>query len=161
MAPLHDDPGPAGTSGSRRTDVLAAALGVAALAILAALLAGAGAPLFGILSALFPVALVALALAGQGRLRRNAAALAVLAALLVGSVGAMLLLRGGGGEGLRPAGLPLSLAVLFLGIWLVPLLVTGLAHALTFDDGPDRAPSSHVAGEPPAGSGAARRDPGR
>lgn len=157
MEPLGHDHGPGEPGGGRLTGALAALLGAAALAILAALVTGAGAALFGILAALFPVVLIALALAGQRRLRRNAAALTVLGALLVGSTLAMLVLRGAGPDGPRLAGLPLSLAVLFGGIWLVPLVLTGLAHALTFDDGsrtaarPTSSPRAHRQVTPGAG----------
>ena len=136
--------------------MLPAALAVASAAMLAALLAGgdAAGAAFGLLAAAFPVGLIALALVRRRRLGRNALALAVLAVLLVGSTAAMLALRGGGVDGPRLAGLPLSLAVLLGGIWLVPLLLTGLAHALTFDAGPS-APAPPAPGR----AGAGRRAP--
>ena len=128
--------------------MLPAALAVASAAMLAALLAGgdAAGAAFGLLAAAFPVGLIALALVRRRRLGRNALALAVLAVLLVGSTAAMLVLRGGGVDGPRLAGLPLSLAVLLGGIWLVPLLLTGLAHALTFDAGPALPPAPPAPG---------------
>jgi len=142
---------------------LPAGLAAASAAMLAALLAGGvpAAAVFGLLAAAFPVGLISLALARRGRLRRNALHLAALLVLLVGSAAAMLALRGAGAEGPRLAGLPLSLAVLLGGIWLVPLLLTGLAHGLTFDAG---APGTHATRDPagsgpgapsPAGAGAA------
>jgi hypothetical protein len=45
---------------------------------------------------------------------------------------------------------PLALWVLFGGLWLVPLALTGLGYALSFDAPPGAPPSAPPPGEPSA-----------
>jgi len=130
-----------------------AAGGLAAVtaAGLAGLLAGGGVGLWSaaIAFALWPSALVLLATAGQRRWRWIALAAGLLAASLGASLGGLLLLRGRLAESPWPGGVPLALWLLFAGLWLVPLVVTGLGHGLAFDgaDADDGTPGPDAPGD--------------
>jgi hypothetical protein len=115
---------------------LAAGLAAAALALagLAGFLAGgrAGSWLAAACAAGLPAALLPLAVAGQRRRRRVLAVAVVLGLSLAASLAGLLVLAGRLAEAPWPAGVPLALWLLFAGLWLVPLLVTGLGHAWAF-----------------------------
>lgn len=126
-------------------------LGIGSPLLLLALLAGGQAALFlfALLSLLFPIALCVL---GAARGRGGSAWRRVLPA-----TGLVLLLSGAGllfihappGEGTRILGLPLSTVLMFAGLGLLPLLLTGLGYAADFrrPAGEDR----HPAGVPGSG----------
>lgn len=100
-------------------------LALAALAALAALLAGGtvAAPVFAAATVLIPVALIALGAARGGRLGRPLAlVLGALALLLGGTLAALFVVHGAA-----------ATAVLFAGVWLLPLVLVGVGYALTFD----------------------------
>ena len=83
------------------------------------------------LSAALPVVLIALATRPSARRRRLALGLLVLLGLLE-AAGLGIVALAGRGEGL--GGYPPGLLLLLAGLWAVPLLVSGLVFALTFDD---------------------------
>jgi hypothetical protein len=68
---------------------------------------------------------------------------AVLGLLIAGSLAALLALAGRLETAPWPLGVPLALWILFGGLWLVPLALTGLGYALSFE-----APRS--SGDPPS-----------
>jgi hypothetical protein len=130
------------------------ALGFLAAASPAVLLASfAGGPAaawtFALLTAAFPVALMALGAASpirpsaagpigsnaarRGHLGGAAWALAALLVLAEGTAAGVLLLGGGGVAGTL-AGFPPATVVLLAGVWLLPLPVATLAYAWTFDE---------------------------
>lgn len=84
-------------------------------------------------AALLPVALIAL---GAKTRERSAAGfrvvLAVLTLLVLGTLGALILLHRAGRTGAT------GLLLLLSGIWLLPLILTGLGHALTYPPTPPR-----------------------
>lgn len=154
------------------------ALGFLAAASPAVLLASfAGGPAaawtFALLTAAFPVALMALGALGpirasaggpvwsnaarRGRLGRAAWALAALLVLAEGTAAGVLLLGGGGAAGTL-AGFPPATLILLAGVWLLPLPVATLAYAWSFDEtgiGPEhltrlRARLREAAGPPAA-----------
>ncbi len=88
---------------------------------------------FAALAMAFPVALIALAVARDGRLGGLGPPLALLLVLLEASVAGMLLLRGRVADGPWIGGLPAAAALMVYGLWLAPLVVVALAHALCFD----------------------------
>lgn len=88
---------------------------------------------FALLTAAFPVALMALGAARRGRLGRAAWALAALLVLAEGAAAGVLLLGGGRAEGTL-AGFPAATVVLIAGVWLLPLPLATLAYAWTFDE---------------------------
>ncbi|RMH22310.1 MAG: hypothetical protein D6696_03740 [Acidobacteria bacterium] len=92
-----------------------------------------GEVLFTLLAAAFPVALIALGAARRGRLGPLALPLALLLVILVAALAGMLALRGRVADGPWFGGLPLAAALELYGIFLLPLLLVGLAYALTFD----------------------------
>lgn len=105
-------------------------LGLATLASLAAFLGSPLAPwlaAFG--GATFPVALIALGAARQGRLGALRLPLALLWLLLAGGLAAVLALPGGGPD---VAGLPFATALMIFVLVPVPLLGLGLLYALSF-----------------------------
>jgi hypothetical protein len=81
----------------------------------------------------YPVALIALAVARQGRLGPLGLPLVGLLILLEGCAVGMLLLRGRVLDGPWLGGLPLAAAIQLYGLFLAPLLLVALAYALTFD----------------------------
>ena len=109
------------------------ALVLLALATLASLAAFLGSPLAPWLAAFggatFPVALIALGAARQGRLGSLALPLALLWLLLAGGLAAVLALPAGGPD---VAGLPLATALMIFVLVPVPLLGLGLLYALSF-----------------------------
>jgi hypothetical protein len=105
-------------------------LGLATLATLSAFLGSPLAPwlaAFG--GATFPVALIALGAARQGRLGVLRLPLALLWLLLAGGLAAVLALPGGGPD---VAGLPLATALMIFVLVPVPLLGLGLLYAFSF-----------------------------
>ncbi len=91
--------------------------------------------LFALVAAVFPVALIVLAVVGRRRPARLVVPLLALSVVLVGSLVAIWLLRGRVDELPWIGGLPLAAAIQLYGLWLVPLLLVALAYALTFDTG--------------------------
>ncbi|HEX6200661.1 MAG TPA: hypothetical protein VF150_10380 [Thermoanaerobaculia bacterium] len=111
-------------------------LAAASPAVLLASFAGgpAAAWTFALLTAAFPVALMALGAASPRRpLGRAAWALAALLLLAEGTAAGVLLL-GGNGTGASLAGFPLATVVLVAGVWLLPLPLATLAYAWCFDE---------------------------
>lgn len=86
--------------------------------------------LYSLLAVAVPVALIAVGRGGSRALRR---VLAVLFLVLGGSVAAMLALRGAVPDGPWIGALPAGLAILFAGVFLVPLVVVPWAYARDFD----------------------------
>ena len=109
-------------------------LGTAPLAILLLFLFDVRALswLFTLLVMGFPVALIALGVSRNGRVGRVSLPLLVLAAMLL--FGGLGVLYFNGSEISGPFGLPLSLHILLVSLWLGPLLVTTLTYAATFSD---------------------------
>ncbi|HUO86647.1 MAG TPA: hypothetical protein VM617_04590 [Thermoanaerobaculia bacterium] len=125
--------GNAGGIGRRREHAAGAVAGAAAGVLLGFLLGDRGVWIVAISVGALVAALVALAVSAD-RHRRPATAVAVALGLLVaGSLAALLALAGRVGESPWPAGVPLALWVLFGVLWLLPLLLTGLGYALTFE----------------------------
>jgi hypothetical protein len=93
----------------------------------------AGPLAFTVLAVAFPVALIGLGAARNGRLGPLAAPLLVLLLLLEGCVVGMLVLRGKVLETPWLGGLPLPAAIQIYAMWLLPLGLIALAYALTFD----------------------------
>lgn len=89
--------------------------------------------LFVLLVMAFPAALIALAVARNGRLGPLKVPLVVLTVVLEGCGVAMLLLRGQVLQCPWFGGLPMAAAVLVYGLWLAPLLLVALAYGWTFD----------------------------
>lgn len=107
------------------TPLARATIALAAVAGLVASLVGGSfaAAVFAAATVLIPVALIALGAARCGRLGRPLAwVLAAVTLLLGASLAALFLVRGAA-----------ATAVLFAGVWLVPLFLVGLGYALTFD----------------------------
>lgn len=103
-----------------------------ALAALAALLAFGvgGAWLAALAGAAFPVALIVLGATRGGRLRGLTGPVLLLAVILGVGLPLVVFLPKGGPDVL---GLPLGTALMIFVLVPVPLLLTGLAYALTFD----------------------------
>jgi hypothetical protein len=72
---------------------------------------------------------------------------AVLGLTIAGSLAALLALAGRLETAPWPLGVPLALWILFGGLWLVPLALTGLGYALSFEAPP---PAPTPPGEPRA-----------
>lgn len=89
--------------------------------------------LFAVLVMGYPVALIAMAVARQGRVGPLGLPLLGLLILLEGCAVGMLLLRGRVLDGPWFGGLPLAAAIQLYGVWLAPLLLVALVYALTFD----------------------------
>jgi hypothetical protein len=77
--------------------------------------------------------LIVLAVAGERRRRRATAVAVALGLLVAGSLAALLALAGRLGTAPWPLGVPLALWILFGGLWLVPLALTGLGYAASFE----------------------------
>jgi hypothetical protein len=107
-------------------------LTAASLAILAAFFVELPAFVFAALVMAFPVALVTLAVSRDGQLGRLRAPLAVLFVMLQGGVLGVLALTGSGRTG--SWGMPLSLHLLLLLVWLGPLVVTTVSYAAMFSE---------------------------
>jgi len=93
----------------------------------------AGPLVFAVLSVAFPVALIVLGAARQGRLGPLLVPVVALLLILEGAVLGMLALRGQVMEAPWLGGLPLAAAIQLYGMWLLPLTLVALAYALTFD----------------------------
>jgi hypothetical protein len=111
------------------------ALALLAAASVAALLAfcagGAVGPWLAVLAgALFPVSLMALGAAREGRLGRLAVPILILGTVLAAGLALAVFLSKGGPDVL---GLPLETALMIFVVVPVPLLLTCLVYAFTFD----------------------------
>jgi len=89
--------------------------------------------LFAVLVMAYPVALITVAVARDGRVGPLALPLGLLLLLLEACALGMLALRGHVLTAPWLAGLPLAAAIQLYGVWLSPLLLLALAYALTFD----------------------------
>ena len=107
-------------------------LALAAPATLLAFCAGGawGAWVAALTGAVFPVALMGLGAARQGRLGALRWALLALGLILAGGLAAVLALPDGGPDVL---GLPLATAILVFAVIPIPLALVGLTYALTFE----------------------------
>ena len=92
-----------------------------------------GAYFFALATAIFPVALMALGTSRGGRTGPVGKPLLLLLAILVAVMLALLGLRDRVEGGPWVGGLPAAAAVLIYGLFVVPLVVSSLAHAFTFD----------------------------
>lgn len=119
----------------RREAVGVAAAALCAVASLFCLLVGGETAeiVFAWMAAAFPVALIGLGASRTGRLGWLGPTLALLLALLEGSVLGLLVLRGRVLDGPWLGDLPLGLAIQLGGLGLAPLLLVALAYGLTFD----------------------------
>lgn len=88
--------------------------------------------LFALLAVAFPVAIIVVGASRNGRLGPLVWPLVLLTVVLEAAVATMLWWRGQVAEGPWVAGLPISAAVMIYGLFLAPLLLVGLAYALTF-----------------------------
>jgi hypothetical protein len=89
--------------------------------------------LFALLVMGYPVALISVAVARQGRLGPLGLPLLGLLIFLEACSVGMLLLRGRVLDGPWIGGLPLAAAIQLYGLWLAPLVLVALVYALTFD----------------------------
>lgn len=89
--------------------------------------------LFAVLVMAFPVALIAVTVAGGDRGRALGWPLLALLVLLEGCALGMLALRGRVMTAAWIGGVPAAAAIQLVGVWLAPLLLVALAYALTFD----------------------------
>ncbi len=110
-------------------------LSIASALILLSFLPGLrfGPVLFAVLAVAFPVALIALGAARQGRLGPLTVPLTLLLVILETSLVGMMILRGHVIDGPWVAGLPLAAAIQLFGMWLLPLGLVALVYAITFD----------------------------
>jgi hypothetical protein len=92
-----------------------------------------GTLLFALLAVAFPVGLIAVGAARNGRLGPLAWPLGLLLLVLEAAMVGMIVLRGRLLELPWVGGLPLAAAIQLYGMWLLPLALVGLAYALTFD----------------------------
>lgn len=92
-----------------------------------------GSLLFALLAVAFPVGLIAVGAARDGRLGPLAWPLGLLLLMLEGAMLGMVVLRGRVLELPWVGGLPLAAAIQLYGMWLAPLALVALAYALTFD----------------------------
>jgi len=81
----------------------------------------------------YPVALIVVAVARNGRLGPLAVPMLTLLVFLEACTAGMLLLRGRVLDAPWLGGLPLAAAIQLYGLWLAPLLLVALVYALTFD----------------------------
>ena len=88
---------------------------------------------FAVLVTAYPIALIVLAVARKQGLGPLRLPLLGLLFFLEACVVGMLLFRGHVLDGPWFGGLPLAASIQLYGIWLAPLLLVVLAHALTFD----------------------------
>lgn len=89
--------------------------------------------LFALLVMGYPVALIVVAVARQGRVGRLGLPLLCLLILLETSAVGMIALRNRVLDGPWFGGLPLAAAIQLYGVWLAPLVLVALVYALTFD----------------------------
>ena len=89
--------------------------------------------LFSVLVMAYPVALIVVAVAREGRRGPVVWFLIGLLLFLEACAIGMFMLRGRVLDGPWFGGLPLAAAIQLYGLWLVPLLLVALAYGLTFD----------------------------
>jgi len=89
--------------------------------------------LFALLVMGYPVALIVVAVARNGKLGHLGIPLTLLLIFLEACAIGMLLLRGHVTDGPWFGGLPLAAAIQLYGLFLTPLLLVALTYALTFD----------------------------
>jgi hypothetical protein len=92
--------------------------------------------LLALLVGIFPVGLIYLATAGRRSGARLHPALLLLAAILCGSLLALVALDRGPSQELL-LGLPVTLWIMLVGLTLLPLVLVSWVYAVTFDGGPD------------------------
>ncbi|MCZ6506756.1 MAG: hypothetical protein O7A04_01725 [Acidobacteria bacterium] len=92
-----------------------------------------GTVLFAMLAVAFPIGLIAVGAAKDGRLGPLAWPLGLLLLVLEAAMLGMIVLRGRLPELPWVGGLPLAAAIQLYGMWLLPLALVALAYALTFD----------------------------
>ena len=151
--------GEGGAAGRRRENAAGAVAGAAGGLLVGFLLGDRGVWIVALSAGALIVGLIVLATAGEPRRRRAAAVAAALGLLVAGSLAALLALSGRLATASWPLGVPLALWVLFGGLWLVPLVLTGLGFAWSFDGEraaseravPERAPGERSAPDAPEG----------
>ncbi|HEX2162943.1 MAG TPA: hypothetical protein VHM02_03235 [Thermoanaerobaculia bacterium] len=127
-------------AGERRRERAAGAVAGAAGGVLVGLLLGErGAWIVALAAGVLTAGLIVLAVDGERWRRRATRVAAALGVLVAGSLAALLALAGRLAESPWPGGVPLALWVLFGGLWLLPLALTGLGYALSFDAAPGHA----------------------
>jgi len=95
---------------------------------------GLGSPvLFALVAGIFPVALIVLGTARRGRMGPMAWVILSLGLTLEVTLGGLLLLRGTVLTGPDWFGLPRVAVVQWLGLFILPLAITGFGYAWTFD----------------------------
>ncbi|HEX6203571.1 MAG TPA: hypothetical protein VF100_11255 [Thermoanaerobaculia bacterium] len=146
-----DGAGGGGAARDRREHAAGAVAGAAGGLLVGFLLGERGLWIVALATGVLIAGLIVLAVAGERRRRRATAVAAVLGLLVAGSLAALLALAGRAGEAAWPLGVPLALWVLFGALWLVPLALTGLGFAASFDPRP---------GGGEAGGGESDADPG-
>lgn len=128
--------GGGGAARERREHAAGAVAGAAGGLLLGFLLGERGLWIVALSAGVLIAGLIVLAVAGERRRRRATAVAAVLGLLVAGSLAALLALAGRVPVVPWPLGVPLALWVLFGGLWLVPLVLTGLGFAWSFDARP-------------------------
>ena len=88
---------------------------------------------FTLLAALFPTTLIALGAGRRGRLGVAGLAIGLLAVVLLTLMAGMLIYRGSTASGQRLGGLPLVTAIQLYGLFLLPLIVSSLGYAWSFE----------------------------
>ncbi len=107
-------------------------LGVSSLVALATFVGLLSPVLFALVAGLFPVALIGLGASRKGRLGPMVWVVLALAVILEGTILGLLLLRGTVLTGPAWLGLPRVAALQLLGLFVLPLVVTGFGYAWTF-----------------------------
>jgi hypothetical protein len=149
--------GEGGAAERRREQAAGAVAGAAGGLLVGFLLGERGVWIVALAAGVLVAGLVVLAVAGERRRRRSAAVAGALGVLVAGSLAALLALAGRLAESPWPLGVPLALWVLFGGLWLVPLVLTGLGFAWGFE-APERA--APPADRPAPAEAEAPREPG-
>lgn len=135
-----------GDADRRREHAAGAVAGAAGGLLVGFLLGERGVWIVALSAGVLIAGLILLAVAGERRRRRSAAVAGVLGAMIAGSLAALLALAGRLDAAPWPLGVPLALWILFGGLWLVPLALTGLGYALSFEAPPPQPPPA----EPPS-----------
>jgi hypothetical protein len=138
--------GGGGAAERRREHAAGAVAGAAGGVLVGFLLGERGVWIVALSAAALIAGLIVLAVAGERRRGRATAVAVALGLVIAGSLAALLALAGRLGTAPWPLGVPLALWVLFGGLWLVPLALTGLGYAFSFEPPPPAGPPS----EPPA-----------
>lgn len=125
--------GDGGGAERRREHAAGAVAGAAGGLLLGFLLGDRGVWIVALSAGVLVAGLIVLAVAGERRRRRAAVLAAALGGLVAGSLAALLALSGRLATAPWPLGVPLALWILFGGLWLVPLVLTGLGFAWSFD----------------------------